>query len=67
MTIHDRAVVALARARAAGGAASLTDTVHQRRLRAAMTRDVVAMLGVSPEWVLVTDDPGRAYAGMPGN
>jgi hypothetical protein len=31
-----------------------------------MTRDVVAMLGVPPEHVLVTDDPARAYTGMPG-
>jgi hypothetical protein len=66
MTIHERAVVALARVRAAGVSASATDTGHQRRLRAAMTRDVVAMLGVPPERVLVTDDPARAYAGMPG-
>ena len=66
MTIHERAAVALARARAAGAAASLVDTAHQRRLRAAMIRDVAALLGVSPEHVLVTDDPVRAYGSMPG-
>ena len=66
MTIHERAVVALARARAAGVPASLVDTAHQRRLRAAMIRDVAALLGVPPEHVLVTDDPVRAYGSMPG-
>ena len=66
MTIHERAAVALARARAAGVPASLVDTAHQRRLRAAMIRDVAALLGVPPEHVLVTDDPVRAYGSMPG-
>jgi hypothetical protein len=66
MTIHERAAVALARARAAGIPTSLVDTAHQRRLRAAMIRDVAALLGVPPEHVLVTDDPVRAYGSMPG-
>jgi hypothetical protein len=67
MTIHERAAVALARARAAGAPASLVDTAHQRRLRAAMIRDVATLLAVPPEQVLVTDDPVRAYAACPGN
>ena len=66
MTIHERAAVALARARAAGAPASLVDTAHQRRLRAAMIRDVATLLAVPPEQVLVTDDPVRAYGSMPG-
>ena len=51
MTIRERAAVALARARAAGVPASLVDTAHQRRLRAAMIRDVAALLGIAPEHV----------------
>ena len=39
---------------------------YQRRLRAAMTRDVAALLGVPPEQVLVTDGAARAYGSMPG-
>ena len=66
MTIHERAAVALARARAAGVPTSPVDTAHQRRLRAAMIRDVAALLGVPPEHVLVSDDPVRAYGSMPG-
>jgi hypothetical protein len=66
MTIHERAAVALARARAAAAPASLVDTAHQRRLRAAMIRDVATLLAVPPEQVLVTDDPVRAYGSMPG-
>ena len=73
-TLHERATAALTWARAAGmapaatdtAAGSATDTAHQRRLRAAMTRDVTALLGIAPEHVLVTDDPTRTYGGIPG-
>lgn len=30
-----------------------------------MIRDVAALLGVAPEYVVVTDDPARGYGGMP--
>ncbi len=67
MTRHERAVAALAHARAAGLPRFGADTTHQRRLRAAMTRDVVALLGVPSEHVLAGDDPVRSYGAAPGN
>lgn len=66
MTIHERAVAALAHARAVGIPPIGTGTAHQRRLRAAMTRDVATLLGVPPEQVLVGDDSIRSYAATPG-
>jgi hypothetical protein len=63
MTIRERADAALARARDAGVAMPAA-TAHQGRLRAAMIRDVAALLGLPPEYIVVTDDP--AYGGVPG-
>jgi hypothetical protein len=68
MTIQERAAIALDRARAAGTPEPAADTAHLRRLRAAMTRDVAAMLGILPEHVVVTDDPLRAATAVsPGS
>jgi hypothetical protein len=47
MTIRERADGALARSRNAG-VAMPADTAHQGRLRAAVIRDVAALLGVPP-------------------
>ena len=66
MTIHERAVAALGRARAAAVPPTAIDTAFQRRLRAALTRDLVALLGVAPEHIVVADDPARSYGAMPG-
>jgi len=65
MTIHGRADAALTRARHAGMAIPPA-TAHQGRLRAAMIRDVAALLGIPPEYIVVTDDPARSYGSMPG-
>ena len=66
MTIHERAAAALVRAREAGVPVPASTPPYRRRLRAALTRDVAALLGVPPEHVVVTDDPARCYGGVPG-
>ena len=53
------------RARDAGMAVPAA-TAHHGRLRAAMIRDVAALLGIPPEYIMVTDDPARSYGAMPG-
>ena len=66
MTLRERAVAADQRLHAADVSAP-GDTAHQRRLRAVLIRDVAAMLGIAPEYVVVTDDPIRSYgAAIPG-
>jgi hypothetical protein len=54
VTIRQRADAALARARDADMAIPAA-TAHQGRLRAAMIRDVAALLGTPPEYIVVTD------------
>jgi hypothetical protein len=66
MTIKQQAATALARARAAGVPMPDTRTAHQRRLRAALAREITVMLGVPPTSVVVADDPQRSYSGYPG-
>ena len=52
MTIHERAVAALGRARAAAVPPPAIDTAFQRRLRAALARDLVALLAARSRRVL---------------
>jgi hypothetical protein len=69
MTIIEHAAAALARARATGTPVLAVESAHVRRVRAALARDVAAMLGVPPAHVVVTADPLRGYGsgGFPGH
>jgi hypothetical protein len=68
MTITGDAAVALARARATGTPVlAATDSAHLARVRAAVARDIGAMLGVAPTHIVVTADPLRGYGGYPGH
>ena len=66
MTIRERAAAAWARARSAGVAVPATDDRYRQRLRAALTRDIAALLAVPAGHVLAGDDPIRCYGGVPG-
>jgi hypothetical protein len=66
MTIRERAAAALVRAREAGIPVPATDPPHRQRLRAALSRDVAALLALPPGHVVVGDDPIRAYRGVSG-
>ena len=60
MTLRERAVAAYQRVRAAAADARYPQALGCR-LRAVLIRDVAAMLGIAPEYVVVTDDPMRSY------
>ena len=66
MDIRERAAAALVRARAAGIPVPATDPPHRQRLRAALTRDIAALLALPAGHVVVGDDPIRTYGGVPG-
>jgi hypothetical protein len=66
MTIRERAAAALVRAREAGIAVPASDPPHRQRLRAALTRDVAALLALPAGQIVVGNDPIRAYRGDPG-
>lgn len=66
MTIRERAAAALVRARTAGIPVPATDTPHRQRLRAALTRDIAAVLALPATHIVVGDDPIRAYGNLPG-
>jgi hypothetical protein len=67
MDIRERAAAALVRARAAGIAVPATDPPHRQRLRAALTRDIAALLALPAGHVVVDDDPIRTYGAFPGS
>ena len=66
MDIRERAAAALVRAHEAGTPVPATDPPHRRRLRAALTRDLAALLAVPASHVVVGDDPIRAYGSVGG-
>jgi hypothetical protein len=66
MDIRERAAAALVRAREAGIAVPATDPPHRQRLRAALTRDIAALLALPATHIVVGDDPIRTHGNVPG-
>ena len=66
MDIRERAAAALVRARAAWIPVPATDPPHRQRLRAALTRDIAALLALPAGHVVVGDDTIRTHGGVPG-
>jgi hypothetical protein len=67
MDIRERAAAALVRAREAGIPVPATDPPNRQRLRAALTRDIAALLALPAGHVVVDDDPIRTYGAFPGS